>query len=85
MVWIKEFSILIFFLFFFSKNLFSSELTDDERMYFNFIDLNNDNKITQLEIEKSIKVIFQLVDLDEDGFISIIEVNELKNIINVLR
>ena len=54
-------------------------------MYFNFIDFNNDNKISQSEIDQSIKIIFQLIDLNKDGFISKFEVNELKNITNALK
>ena len=69
-------------LIFYSANLFSNELNDDEKMYFNFIDFNNDNQISFLEIEKSINLIFQIVDLNHDGFISQSELSELKNIVD---
>ena len=83
MVWLKQ--IIILFSLLFSVSIFCEELTDDEQMYFNFIDFNNDNKIAQSEIDQSIKIIFQLIDLNKDGFISKFEVNELKNITNALK
>ena len=48
-------------------------------MYFNFIDFNNDNQISQSEIEQSLNIIFQLVDFNQDGFISKSEINELSD------
>ena len=83
MVWVKK--ILFFLIIFSSYNLLSQDLSDEEQMYFNFVDFNNDNKISLSEIEQSINIIFQLVDIDQDGFISEYEINELKNIINSLR
>jgi len=84
MVWLSK--IIIFFcLLFISANLLSNELTNDEKMYFNFIDLDNDNQISFSEIEKSIRIIFQIVDLNQDGLISKSEISELKNIINSLK
>ena len=84
MVWVNKI-IILFFLFFYSANLFSNELNDDEQMYFNFIDLNNDNQISLNEIDQSINIIFQIVDFNQDGFISKSEISELKNIIDALR
>ena len=72
-------------LIFYSANLFSNELNDDEKMYFNFIDLNNDDQISLLEVNQSISLIFQIVDLNQDGFISKVEISELKNIIDSLK
>ncbi len=83
MVWVKK--ILFFLIIFSSYNLLSQDLSEEEQMYFNFVDFNNDNKISLSEIEQSINIIFQLVDIDQDGFISEYEINELKNIINSLR
>ena len=84
MVWLNRI-IILFSILFFSSYLFSNELNDDEQMYFNFIDLNNDNQISLLEINKSISLIFQIVDLNQDGFISKSEISELKNIIDSLK
>ena len=83
MVWINR--IILFFILFFSSNLFSNDLNDNEQMYFNFIDLNNDDSISLLEINQSISLIFQIVDFNQDGFISKSEISELKNIINSLK
>ena len=68
-----------------SNNTISNELNDEEQMYFNFVDFNNDNKISLSEIEQSISIVFQIVDLNQDGFISKLEISELKNIINSLK
>ena len=84
MVWIINLIILSFLLFF-SANIFSNELNEDEQMYFNFIDLNNDNQISLSEIDKSINIVFQIIDFNQDGFISKSEIVELKNIIDSLQ
>ena len=83
MVWINR--TLLLFILLFSHNSFSNDLNEDEEMYFNFIDFNNDNQISQSEIEQSLNIIFQLVDFNQDGFISKSEINELKNIVDSLR
>ena len=85
MVWISKTIILLSLILFFSFNLLSNELNNNEKMYFNFIDLNNDNQISLSEIEQSLKIIFQITDLNQDGFLSKSEINELKNIIDSLR
>ena len=84
MVWLNRVIILLLFLFT-SLALFSNELNNDEQMYFNFTDLNNDDKISLLEINQSINLIFQIIDFNQDGFISKSEISELKNIINSLK
>jgi len=84
MVWLNRI-IILFFPLFFSSTLFSYELNDDEQMYFNFIDLNNDDQISLLEINQSISIIFQIVDINQDGSISKSEISELKNIIDSLK
>ena len=84
MVWLNKI-IILFSIIFSSSYLFSNELNDDEKMYFNFIDLNNDDQISLLEINQSIGLIFQIVDFNQDGFISKSEISELKNIIETLK
>ena len=84
MVWINNI-IIVLFLFFYSVNLYSNELSEDELVYFNFIDLNNDKQISFSEIEQSVSLIFQIVDLNQDGYISKSEINELKNLIDSLK
>ena len=62
----------------------AEELNKKERVYFNFIDLNNDKFISFDEINKSLQLIFQLVDANLDGKISQEEIMELKSIIESL-
>ena len=62
--------ILFFFVIFYSFILKSNELTDQEKIYFNFLDLNNDKVISLEEIDQSFKIIFQLIDLNKDGNLS---------------
>ena len=62
----------------------AQELNKQERIYFNFIDLNNDKFISFDEINKSLQLIFQLVDENLDGKISQEEIMELKSIIESL-
>ena len=82
MVWIK-----IFFLFslLYSSIAYSSELNEEEEMYFNFVDLNNDGVISYEEIEQSLNLLFQIIDLNQDNKISQNEINELKGIIESLK
>ena len=82
MVWIK-----IFFLFLLLNSFiaYSSELNEEEEMYFNFVDLNNDGVISYEEIEQSLNLLFQIIDLNQDNKISQNEINELKGIIESLR
>ena len=82
MVWIK-----IFFLFLLlnSSTAYSTELNEEEEMYFNFVDLNNDGVISFEEIEQSLNLLFQIIDLNQDNKISQNEINELKDIIESLK
>ena len=64
--------------------IFSVELNPQEKQYFNFIDLNNDNKISFDEIIQSLQLVFKLIDKNQDGNISQEEIVELKNIIEFL-
>ena len=83
MVWIIKLIFLVSLIF--SKNTFSNNLNKEEEVIFNFIDLNNDNQVSKLEFDQSIKIIFQLIDLNQDGLISKTEIDELKNIIESLK
>ena len=82
MVWIKTFFL---FLLLYSSFSFSNELNEEEKMYFNFVDLNNDGVISYEEIEKSLNLLFQIIDLNQDSKISKNEINELKGIIESLK
>ena len=82
MVWIK---IFFLFLLLHSSNAYSSELNEEEEMYFNFVDLNNDGFISYEEIEQSLNLLFQIIDLNQDNKISQNEINELKGIIESLK
>tara|TARA_E500000331_G_scaffold292082_1_gene288829 strand:+ start:351 stop:599 length:249 start_codon:yes stop_codon:yes gene_type:complete len=82
MVWIK---ILFLFLLLNSSTAYSTELNEEEEMYFNFVDLNNDGVISFEEIEQSLNLLFQIIDLNQDNKISQNEINELKDIIETLR
>ena len=62
----------------------AEELNKQERIYFNFIDLNNDKYISFDEINQSLQIIFQLIDENLDGKISQEEIMELKSIIESL-
>ena len=63
----------------------SKELNNLEKMYFNFLDLNNDNYISYEEVNQSINLIFQLIDKDQDSKISVEEINELNKIIELIK
>ena len=82
MVWIK---IFFLFLLLYSSIANSSELNEEEEMYFNFVDLNNDGVISYEEIEQSLNLLFQIIDLNQDKKISQNEINELKGIIESLK
>ncbi len=82
MVWIKT---LFIFLLSYSSISFSEELNEEEKMYFNFVDLNNDEVISYEEIEQSLNLLFQIIDLNQDNKISQNEIYELKDIIKSLR
>ena len=76
--------ILFFLVIFYSFTLKSIELDKQEKIYFNFLDLNNDKNITLEELNQSITIIFQIIDANQDGNLSEIEIIELKNIIESL-
>ena len=83
MVRLIFFTIIIFF-----HPLFiihSKELNNLEKMYFNFLDLNNDNFVSYEEVNQSISLIFQLIDKDQDNKISTEEISELKEIIELMK
>ena len=66
---------------FFSSLSFADSLNKEEKIYFNFLDLNNDNHVSYEEIDKALKLIFILIDKNNDKIISKEEIIELKNII----
>ena len=59
----------------------AESLTKEESLYFNFIDLNNDEKISYEEANQVLQIIFQLLDNNGDNIISKDEILELNNII----
>ena len=82
MVWIN---ILFLLSLSYSTISYSTELNQEEEMYFNFVDLNNDGVISYQEIEKSLNLLFQIIDINQDNKISQNEINELKGVIESLR
>ena len=81
MVWIR----FILFYFIFLTTLNASELSQDEINYFKIMDLNNDGFVSSDEINQSINIIFQLIDTNSDNKISLLELEELKEIIEILK
>ena len=65
-------------------NILADSLTKEENAYFNFVDLNNDNRISYQEADQIIKLVFQLLDINRDNIITKIEILELKKIIESL-
>ena len=78
---------LVFFLLIILSSLssFSNELTNQELLYFNFLDLNNDQLISFNEISKSTQLIIQLIDENNDNKISKDEIITLKMIIESIK
>ena len=74
-----KYLILIFLLINFS--IVARSLSKEESLYFNFIDFNNDEKISYQEANQVLKIIFQLLDNNGDNIISKEEILELNNII----
>tara|TARA_Y100000590_G_scaffold462910_1_gene628266 strand:+ start:1833 stop:2072 length:240 start_codon:yes stop_codon:yes gene_type:complete len=64
-----------------SLNVYAEPLSDDEIIYFNFIDLNNDEKISLDEVNQITKILFQILDKNNDKIITKEEISNLKNII----
>jgi len=77
---------IIFLLIFLSIPLIgkSEELNNQEKLFFSFIDLNNDKNISLDEVNQSIIIIFQLIDENRDGILNEEEIIELKNILESL-
>ena len=82
MVWIKIFFV---YLLLYSSIAHSTELNQEEEMYFNYVDLNNDGVISYEEIEQSLNLLFKIIDLNQDNQISQNEISELKGIIESLK
>jgi Ca2+-binding EF-hand superfamily protein len=49
------------------------------------MDLNNDGYVSTDEINQSTNIIFQLIDTNNDKKISLEELEELKEIVNILQ
>ena len=49
------------------------------------MDLNNDGYVSTDETNQSINIIFQLIDTNNDKKISLEELEELKEIVNILK
>ena len=81
MVWIR----LILFYFIFLSCIQASELSKVEINYFKIMDLNNDGFVSTDEIDQSINIIFQLIDTNSDNKISLLELEDLKEIIQILK
>ena len=75
---------LIVILFLINFSALAESLSKQESIYFNFIDLNNDNQISYEEVDQIIKLIFQLLDVNKDNIISEEEILELKNFIEAI-
>ena len=71
-------------LFLSSFSALADTLTKEESIYFNFIDLNNDDQISSQEADQMIKLIFQLLDINRDNKITKKEILELKYIVESL-
>ena len=85
MVWLIRLQLMTLLFLAFSNITNADDLSSEEKMLFNFVDFDNDNRLSSLEIDQSISLIFQIVDINRDGFISKTEIIELKNIINSLK
>ena len=74
---------IIFLLIFLSIPLIekSEELNNQEKLFFSFIDLNNDKNILLDEVNQSIRIIFQLIDENRNEILNEEEIIELKNIL----
>ena len=81
MVWLR----LITFYFIILSSIHATELSQNEINYFNIMDLNNDGYVSTDEINQSINIIFQLIDTNSDKKISLLELEELKEIIEILK
>ena len=77
--------IIIIFIFFLPFSSFAEKLTEQEILFFNFIDLNKDNNLSYEEINRSIKLFFQLIDENKDSNISELEIIKLKEIIDSIQ
>jgi len=72
---------LILILLLINFSIFAKSLTKEENLYFNFIDLNNDEQISYQEANQVLQLIFQLLDNNGDNIITKDEILELNNII----
>ena len=76
--------ILFIFIFIFPSELLGKKLSTQEKIIFNFIDADRDDRLSMKELDQILILVFQLLDKNMDGNISEIEIIELKKIINSL-
>ena len=81
MVWIRY----ILFFNFFITSVYAAELSKEEINYFKIMDLNNDGFVSIDEINQSTGIIFQLIDSNKDNKVSLLELEELKEILEILK
>lgn len=81
MVWLKS----ILFIFLLLPHVEASELSQEEINYFKIMDLDNDGFVSIDEINQSTNIIFQLIDTNKDKKISLSELEELKEILEIIK
>jgi Ca2+-binding EF-hand superfamily protein len=81
MVWIRY----ILFFNIFLTSVYAAELSKEEINYFKIMDLNNDGFVSIDEINQSTGIIFQLIDSNKDNKVSLLELEELKEILEILK
>jgi len=81
MVWIRY----ILFFNIFLTTVYAAELSKEEINYFKIMDLNNDGFVSIDEINQSTGIIFQLIDSNKDNKVSLLELEELKEILEILK
>ena len=75
---------IIFFILILTSNSFSNQLNDNEKILFNFIDINKDKNISFEEITNSLNMLFKIIDKNVDNKISPDEIIDLKIFIESL-
>ena len=81
MVWIRY----ILFFNIFLTTVYAAELSKEEINYFKIMDLNNDGFVSIDEINQSTGIIFQLIDSNKDNKVSLLELEELKEKLEILK
>ena len=73
--------IIIIYSIFIPFNLARAELSEQEKIYFNFFDFNKDEHVSFEEINSTISIFFNLLDKNKDKKISEEEIIDLKSLI----